>query len=91
MILPHPEKDLRLNLMVLGSEIIEFLNKKNNVGKYILIEDILSEFLKIDSRRTTDSFIYALVFLFSLGLIDHQGYKIKLTPVKAINQQNLLF
>lgn len=80
MIVPHPESDLRLNLMVLGAEIIRILQTKNNKGKLILVENILREFLKPDERRTPDLFIYSLLFLYSIGLIEQDGYKIKLVP-----------
>ncbi|SDL47198.1 hypothetical protein [Pedobacter antarcticus] len=80
MIIPHPESDLRLNIMVLGAEIIELLKPTIKSNDYILVEKVLSAFLKNDERRTPDLFIHILVFLYSVGLIDHKGYKIKLTP-----------
>ena len=78
MILPHPESDLNLNLMVVGSDIVEILKKKGKGSGYVLIESILIEFLKGDKRRTPDLFVFSLIFLFSVGLIDRKDYKIKL-------------
>ena len=80
--MPHPEKDLRLNLMVLGSDIIAILNQKHFRDSYVLIENVLGDFLKKDSRRTPDLFIYSLVFLYSVGLIEKKEYKIKLVQLK---------
>lgn len=78
MILPHPESDLNLNLMVVGSDIVEILKKKGKGSGYVLIESILIDFLKGDKRRTPDLFVFSLIFLFSVGLIDRKDYKIKL-------------
>ena len=89
MILPHPENDLRLNIMVLGSEIINFMKSRGKEEKYILVENILTAFLKEDERRTPDLFLYTLVFLFSVGLIDQKGYKVKIIP--QITKQPKLF
>lgn len=80
MIIPHPESDLKLNVMVLGSELIKILNKRGKGERYILVENVLMDFLKGDERRTPDLFLYSLLFLYSIGLIDQRGYKIKLTP-----------
>ncbi|GAA3946808.1 hypothetical protein GO495_27315 [Chitinophaga oryziterrae] len=80
MIRPHPESDLQLNVMVLGSNVITLLKSKSKNGDYILLENIINDFLKADKKRTPDLFIYTLLFLYSIGLIDYKGYKIKLTP-----------
>lgn len=80
MLIPHPESDMKLNIMVLGSELIEILRKRGKKNNYVLVENILTDFLKEDERRTPDLFIYSLLFLYSVGLIDQRGYKIKLTP-----------
>lgn len=80
MIVPHPESDLGLNVMVLGAEIIKILNTSKNKDRHILVENVLGEFLKPDERRTPDLFIYSLLFLYSVGLVERKGYKVKLTP-----------
>lgn len=74
MLQPHPESNLELNIMVLGAEIIELLKKKDS---YVLIEDLLTHFLK-DERRTYDDFINSLTLLFALGIIKCNGYKVRL-------------
>ena len=88
MIIPHPENDIKLNIMVLGSDIIKIMKSKGKEEKFILVENVLNEFLKVDERRTPDLFIYTLVFLYSIGLIDQKGYKIKLIP-QIIKQPKL--
>jgi len=71
MILPHPESDLSLNIFVIGSEILQVLRKNKN---YVLVENILSTFLRKDKSRLPDLCIDALAFLFTLGLIEYKGY-----------------
>jgi len=85
MILPHPESNLKINIMVLGVDIIEELKRKG----FVLGEDILENFLKKDPRRTPDMFFNSLTFLYSFGLIERKGYKIRL--VKTNNRQKGLF
>jgi len=77
MILPHPESILSLNIMVLGTDIVKFLKKTKN---YILIDTLMDNFLKKDIKRTPDMFLSTLIFLYSLGLLEKKGYKVKLTP-----------
>jgi hypothetical protein len=84
MILPHPESDLNFNIMVLGSEIIKILRGKERGRGYILVETVLNQFLNSDEKRTPTNFIHTLIFLYSIGLIDRKGYKIKLTPIGEI-------
>lgn len=76
MILPHPESDLSVNILVLGTDIIRLLKGKD----FVLVEDVLSAFIKSGSKRTPDMFLNTLTFLYSCGLIEKRGYKIKLTP-----------
>lgn len=84
MLIPHPESDMKLNILVLGSELIEILKRRCKGDKYVLVENVLTDFLKDDEQRTPDLFMYTLFFLYSVGLIDHSSYKIKLTPQKVI-------
>jgi hypothetical protein len=74
MILPHPESDLSINIMVLGIDIIRFLKKRD----YVLIEDVLENFIKSGIKRTPEMFFNTLTFLFSFGMIEKRDYKIKL-------------
>jgi len=76
MLLPHPETDLSLNLMVLGSDIISILAEKKG---FVLVETLMEEFLAGDKRRTPDTFFYSLLFLFTFDLIEQKDFKIKLS------------
>lgn len=76
MIIPHPESDMSLNLMVISSDIIRILQNKKD---YVLIDNILKEFLNKDDRRTQDMFFNSITFLFSLGIIKEENYKMRLT------------
>jgi hypothetical protein len=84
MILPHPESDLRLNIMVLGADLIEQLKGQD----FVLVESLLEKFLKKGAKRTPDMFFNSLTFLFSCGMIERKDYKVKLV-VKSIKQTSL--
>ena len=76
MILHHPETDIKLNIIYLVYDIAKILKGNNN---YILIENIMDEFLKSDKRRTPELFLDSIIFLYSFGIIEKKGYKIKLS------------
>lgn len=78
MILPHPESNLKTNLMVLGADIINIMSSSPFKNKYSVVDDIMSKFLKKDKDRTPDLFLYALTFLHTIGSIEKKEYKIKL-------------
>ncbi|MCY4267923.1 MAG: hypothetical protein OXC67_08570 [Flavobacteriaceae bacterium] len=78
MILPHPESNLKLNILVLGAEIIKIMNKRKFKGKYNLVDDVMSEFLNEDKDRSPDLFLYAVTLLHIIGSIKKNGYKIRL-------------
>lgn len=84
MILPQPESNLKTNLMVLGADIISIMGNTPYKNKYVVVDDVMTKFLKRDKDRTPDLFLYALTFLHTLGSIDKKGYKIKL--VKKENE-----
>jgi len=75
MIIPQPEADLSLNIMVLGADIIKSLK---NRGDYLIVEDMMKSFLSKDNRRTPQSFFDAVTFLFALGIIEETNYKVRL-------------
>lgn len=75
MLLPHPESDLSLNILVLGSEIISELSGKKD---FILIENIMIKFLKKKDERSPDLFFDVLTFLFTVGILEYKGYKTRL-------------
>ena len=86
MIIPHPESNLKLNPMVLGADIIGILKNKYK-GNFVITENALDDFLKRDEKRTPDLFMYSLIFLYSLGIIEQRGYKIKIAPQVQVNKQ----
>jgi len=77
MILPHPETDFSINILVVSADIIKDL--KNKKGK-VLVESVMQSFLKQDIKRSPDLFWKCLVFLYSIGLVDYENYKLNLTP-----------
>lgn len=78
MIIPHPESDLSLNLMVIGADIISYMATNERKNSYVLVETILADFLKKDYKRTPELFIYTLTFLFSVGIIEKKEYRVRL-------------
>jgi hypothetical protein len=78
MILPQPEGNLSLNTIVLGSEIIDILKKQKS--KNIIIDDVMFSFLGKNKRTTPDNFLDALTFLYALGLVDYENYRIRMNP-----------
>ncbi len=83
MILPHPETDFSLNILVVSADIIRELKKHK---KTIFLEKTMQSFLKKDVKRTPDLFIKCLVFLYSVGLIEYNDFKLKLTPKESYIQ-----
>lgn len=83
MILPHPESDLSVNIMVLGAELIKLLKGRD----FILIEDLMVSFLQGNKKRTPDMFLNTLTFLFACGLIDRREYKVKLTIHQHVQRE----
>jgi len=86
MILPHPETDFSLNILVVATDIIKELKRHK---KTVLLEMVMQSFLNKDIKRTPDLFIKSLVFLYSFGLIEYDNYKVKLTPRTEKQQMNL--
>lgn len=76
MIIPQPESDLSLNIMVTAADIIKILKKRK---EYIIVDDLMKNYLKEDSRRTPEMFFNAITFLFALGIVKEQNYKMRLT------------
>lgn len=86
MILPHPETDFSINILVVATDIILELKKYK---KTVLLENVMQSFLAKDVKRTPDLFIKSLVFLYSFGLIEYDNYKVILRPQEKYKQQNL--
>ncbi|HAY3552833.1 hypothetical protein KRE47_07870 [Elizabethkingia meningoseptica] len=82
MILPHPESNLKTNLMVLGADIISIMGNSPFKNRYAVVDDVMSKFLSRDKDRTPDLFLFALTFLHTLGSVEKKGYKIKLVKME---------
>ncbi|MDO4248221.1 MAG: hypothetical protein Q4C79_04535 [Neisseria sp.] len=78
MALLHPESDLSLSVVVMGASILEELSKKNS----IMIDDLLTVFLKKDKRRTLVNFYATLEFLYTVDTIEHEHYHIRMRQQK---------
>lgn len=89
MILPHPESNLKTNLMVLGADIINIMSKSPFKNKYAVVDDVMTTFLKADRDRTPDLFLFSLTFLHTIGSIEKKGYKIKLVKNDGMQQMDL--
>ena len=86
MILPHPETDFSINILVVATDIIKELKHHKET---VLLEKVMQSFLNKDIKRTPDLFLKSLVFLYSFGLIEYDNYKVKLTPRTRKQQMNL--
>jgi len=64
--------------MVVSADIVKILNTKQHKGNFILVENVMEEFLKSSKFRTPDMFLNSLSFLFAVGLIEKNEYRIKL-------------
>lgn len=74
MILPQPEADLSLNIMVVGADIIKILIKSKDE---VTVETILKKFLSEDNRRTHRLFFDSMTFLYILGIVEENNNIIK--------------
>ena len=75
MILAHPDSDLRKNLMVVGADIVKILSTKNRKDNFVLVEDVMEDFLKANDQRTPDMFLNSLSFLYAVGIIERNGIR----------------
>ena len=87
MIMPHPDSNLSLNLMVLGSELIKILKGKD---RSFVIESAMEEFTSVGSERTPALFMKTLTYLYTVGAIELNGYNIKLKTEDGYTQLSLL-
>jgi Fe2+ or Zn2+ uptake regulation protein len=75
MITPQPESDLSLNIMVVGADVIKVLKQNKD---YMIVENLMKKFISRDSRRSPNLFFDTLTFLYTLGLIGEDNYKVRL-------------
>ena len=76
MILPEPESDLTLNLLVVAADMIKILKKSKD---FIFIDTLLDKFVELDKRRTKDLFYLSITILFSLGAIEMSNHMVRLS------------
>lgn len=75
MALLHPESDLSLSLLAQGASVLRQLHA---AGRPLVVDDMLTQHLRADRRRTAENFFSTLDVLFALGAIEREGYRIKL-------------
>lgn len=73
MIIPQPEADMSLNILVVGADVIKVL--RNNE---MTVDDVLKVFMKTDNRRTLRLFYDTLTFLFILGILEESNYILRI-------------
>lgn len=64
--------------MVVGADIVQILSIKKRKDTFVLVEDVMEEFLKGNDQRTPDMFLNSLSFLYAVGIIERNEYRIKL-------------
>lgn len=87
MLVPQPESDLSMGLIVVGADIIKIL--KENKKEPMFIEDLFKKFIKHDSRRTFNLFIDALTFLYTIDIIKEKDYRVILRYGRNTTQTTL--
>ncbi len=75
MLTPHPESNLNLNIIVLGSDILRELRLKKEP---VTIDVLMDYFITVDKKRTPDLLMQTLSFLYLFGFIKSKGFKITL-------------
>lgn len=76
MIIPQPESDLSMGILVLGAEIISAIRSSKN--QQMIIEDLLKQFMLSDIRRSPVLFFNTLTFLYAIGIIKEENYKVRI-------------
>jgi len=84
MIIPQPEEDLSLNVMVVGADIIKILIKSKDD---MIVDTLIKRFLLNDNRRTHQLFFDTITFLYILDIVEENNNIIKVKHV--ITQKNL--
>lgn len=77
MINVHIEMDLNQHISVVSAKIIDLV--KN--GDEMILETLMRKFLKKHELYTPDQFMEGLTFLFSIGCLTVQEYKVILINV----------
>jgi hypothetical protein len=70
-----PDSCLDLSSAVLGADIVRILGRRTGS---VLVEAVLTDFLKGDARRTHTMFFDALTVLYCLGFVRLDDYRVEL-------------
>jgi len=82
----HPDMNLRESIFFLGSILLKELMSYRKQG--ITIDTLLRKFLESNPRRTQKQFLDTITFLYVVGLVELNGYRIR---VKDGNSKETLF
>lgn len=77
MINAHVEMDLNHHVSVVSAKIIQLVE----AGDSMILETLMKKFLKKNENYTPDQFMEGLVFLFSIGCLTVQDYRVVLKNV----------
>ena len=91
MIIPEPETDLSLNLMVVSVDVIEIIRKILNKKEYTILDELIDKFIEKDSRRSIDLLLDSLTFLCFIDVIYFKDYKIIMKGKKRPTQIDEFF
>ncbi|MDP3065905.1 MAG: hypothetical protein Q8N08_04125 [Methanobacteriaceae archaeon] len=84
MIIPQPEADLSLNIMVVGADIIKILIKSKDD---MTVDTLIKNFFLKDNRRTHQLFFDTITFLYILDIVEENNNIIKVKH--GYTQKNL--
>lgn len=72
MLIAHPEMNLEEHLAVVGSRIIEVLQKNGDM----VFDSLVRVFLRSNELYSPDQFLDAIVFLYSIGGLKFENDKV---------------
>jgi hypothetical protein len=72
MINAHVEMDLNQHISVVSAKIIDLVEAEGE----IILETLMRKFLKRHELYTPDQFMEGLTFLFSMGCLNVQDYRV---------------
>lgn len=88
MALLHPESDLSMSLVAMGAGLLKDLRGKKTA---VVVDELIESFIRDDKRRSQESFFNTLCFLYMVGAVEKDGYRIKInSPPKDESPQGEL-
>ena len=76
MIIPEPETDLSLSIIVVSADVIEIIRDICNKKEYTILDELIDKFKKKDSRRSVNLLLDSLTFLCFIDVVYFEDYKI---------------